>query len=165
MVDFSGGEEHLLSDLSFIQVKNQLKLVTTLYPRVRLLTRLEGGATVVDDLAELPVSLRFFAGGDQSVRGYAYKSLGPLDNGELVGGRYLVAGSVEGEYRFLPKWAVAVFADAGNAFDHGDYALKQSVGIGMRWISPVGPVRVDIAHPINEPARNYRLHLTIGPDL
>jgi translocation and assembly module TamA len=165
MFDLTGGEEHLFSDISFFQARGSVKYVTTLWPSTRLLSRLEGGGTLVDEVVELPASLRFFAGGDQSVRGYAYKSLGPEEQGEVIGGRYLLAGSVEWEYLFRPKWALALFADAGNAFDHGEYSLKRSVGVGIRWISPVGPVRLDVAHPINESDRNYRLHLSIGPDL
>ena len=115
---------------------------------------------------ELPASVRFFAGGDNSIRGYAYQSLGPKDDqGDVVGGRNLLVGSVELERRLLDKWGVALFADSGNAFDRAHVDPRTGIGIGIRWRSPVGPVRLDIAHPLNDSKDTFRIHFSMGPEL
>ncbi len=129
----------------------------------RLLGRVELGATAADELVELPVSVRFFAGGDNSVRGYGYEELGPTnDEGEVVGGRHLLTGSIEYDYPIVGRWSLAVFMDAGNAFDtFEDYEVFRGVGTGVRWRSPIGPIRVDLARPLEEPG-NFRLHISMG---
>ncbi|HAI23845.1 MAG TPA: outer membrane protein assembly factor, partial [Alcanivorax sp.] len=118
------------------------------------------------DVTELPASIRFFAGGDASVRGFAYESLGPLDNdGEVIGGRHLLVGSLEYDHPISEQWSLAVFTDAGNAFNNfDDYEIRHSAGFGVRWRSPLGPIRVDFARGIEE-GREWRLHLSMGPDL
>jgi translocation and assembly module TamA len=105
-------------------------------------------------------------GGDQTVRGYGYESLGPTDvNGDVVGGDLLVSGSFEFEYRPLNKLGFATFFDAGNALDSlSDLSLEMGAGIGFRWATPVGYVRLDVAQPLTEQNRGPRLHFTIGPD-
>ena len=129
----------------------------------RLLGRVELGATAANELVELPVSVRFFAGGDNSVRGYDYEELGPTnDDGEVVGGRHLLTGSIEYDYPVVGRWSLAVFTDAGNAFDSfREYEVFRSVGTGVRWRSPIGPIRVDVARPVEEPD-NFRLHISMG---
>ncbi|WP_341939365.1 autotransporter assembly complex protein TamA [Marinimicrobium sp. C2-29] len=165
----SGSPSSLGSDTSFVQLYGRGKYIQALGAG-RVLLRLEGGVTEVDEFNRLPVSQRFFAGGDSSVRGYDYKSLGPTvispETGEpvVVGGNNLLATSVEYDYRVLPSWAVAAFYDQGNAFDHADFDLKRSVGVGLRWISPIGPVRVDVAKALDGD-RGWKLHLSMGPDL
>ena len=110
--------------------------------------------------------MRFFAGGAQSVRGYAYQSLGPLDDkGNVVGGKHLIIGSVEFEHRFENKWSVAAFYDGGNAIDDLEDKLARGAGFGVRWQSPVGPVRFDLASAITKDGKPWRLHINIGPDL
>ena len=124
------------------------------------------GTTTTPDFEQLPASIRFFAGGSQSVRGYAYESLGPTDeDGDVVGGRHLLTGSIEFEHYFNDRWGVAAFIDAGNAIDDFNDDLEEGVGFGMRWKSPVGPVRVDIANAISSDEKDWRLHISIGPDL
>ena len=82
-----------------------------------------------------------------------------------MGGRYLVAGGVEYQYPLRDKWRLATFIDQGSAFnDLNNYELKTSVGVGVRWVSPVGPIRVDLAHGLDEPG-GIRLHFSIGPEL
>ena len=110
----------------------------------------------------------FFAGGDQSVRGYRYESLGTKDSeaGNVIGGEALVLASLEYEHRFLPKWSAAVFYDTGNAFhDFKTGGLAQGAGIGIRWRSPIGPVRADVACGFSDPRHPIVFHLNIGPDL
>ena len=110
--------------------------------------------------------MRFFAGGAQSVRGYAYRSLGPVDeSGEVVGGKYLLVGSIEFEHSFPNKWGVAVFYDAGDAIDDLDDKLARGAGFGLRWKSPVGSVRIDMATALDLEGNPWRLHISIGPDL
>ncbi|KEA61699.1 Outer membrane protein [Marinobacterium lacunae] len=163
-IDLSGAAESLLSDTSFVQTQVSGKAVYSLTDDLRVLARADIGATAATDFGLMPASRRFFAGGDNSVRGYDYKELGPEDNeGEVRGGRYLLAGSLEMDYRVAPQWRAAVFWDSGNAFDSLDTPLKNSIGVGGRWQSPVGPVRVDLAHPVED--GGFRIHFTLGPDL
>ena len=118
------------------------------------------------DFDEVPYNLRFFAGGDQSIRGYDYKSLSTEQNGYLVGGQNLAVGSLEYNYQFKPKWRGAVFVDAGNAFDKGfNDPVKVGAGFGVRWSSPVGPIRVDVGAGVSEKSVPIRLHFFIGPQL
>ena len=108
------------------------------------------------------------AGGDFSVRGYDYQSLGPKDNdGLVIGGENLLTGSLELDQSVAEKWSVALFADAGNAFDDfDDINLKFGVGAGLRWYSPLGPIRLDLAIPLADDAPDsFRIHITLGPDL
>lgn len=158
--------EALLSDASMASLKLGFKAVLPVTENFRLLTRADIGATHIDDFNALPPSLRFFAGGDHSVRGYAYEQLGPEDeSGTIIGGRYLATASAELDYRFKEKWRIALFTDIGNAMIEPNKKLKQSVGIGIRWISPIGSIRLDLAQAIDEPNKPWRLHLTLGPDL
>ena len=126
--------------------------------------RSELGATQVNDFEELPTSLRYFAGGDNSVRGYDYKSLGPMKDGKVVGGNNLWVNSIEYDYLVRPTWAVAAFYDIGNAADDFHLTLARGTGLGIRWISPIGPVRVDIARALDFP-NGWHLHVSMGPDL
>lgn len=156
----------LLSDLTFVQARASGKLVRGIAPAQRLIGRLDLGTTWVDGFGDLPASLRFFAGGDQSVRGFDYEKLGPRDSsGDVIGGRQLVVASVEYEWMFAGDFGGALFCDTGNAFDGTQMHLERSVGVGFRWRSPVGAVRVDVARAVSEPGAPLRLHLTVGPDL
>lgn len=161
-----GTDTWLGSDTRFVQVLGKGKLIKAINKKSRALLRLDLGASEVGTFGELPVSQRFFAGGDQSVRGYAYNSLGPKDvNGAVVGGRYLMVGSLEYERQVSDKWSVALFYDVGNAMDVLTDPLMHGAGIGVRWQTPIGPVRIDIASALDKPGRPLRLHLFFGPDL
>lgn len=132
----------------------------------RLILRAEQGATLVDQFDQLPTSYRFYAGGMNSVRGYAYKELGPKDaNGLVVGGRFLSVLSVEYEQRFWQDWGVATFIDSGNAYDLEDIKIKTGVGLGVRWYSPIGPIRVDVAVPMDESDSSFQFHFAAGTRL
>ncbi|MDX9767743.1 MAG: autotransporter assembly complex family protein [Ectothiorhodospiraceae bacterium] len=160
-----GAASAVASDTDFGQALFNTKL---LYPfgQGRLIARAEGGTTVTGEVDDFPASLRFFAGGDTSVRGYAYQSLAPRDaDGELIGGRHLLTASLEYDRPVYGRWDAAVFIDAGNAFDRVEEGLKTGVGFGVRWRSPIGPVRLDLAWPLDEDDRSPRLHFTMGPDL
>ena len=157
----------LLSDVDLLQLKFHSKGILPLGSKARFLSRLKAGYNFVDDFDELPATLRFFAGGDSSIRGYEFESLGPVDSdGEVIGGEGLLVGSFEVDYLFKPKWAVAAFVDGGNAFDTNNIQIKTSAGIGALWRSPIGPVKVDIAFPIDDDDEDdFRIHFRLGPEL
>lgn len=161
----SGAHENLLSDISFAQLYGSAKLVQQVGPG-RFLLRAEAATTLADELLELPISVRFFTGGDTSVRGYQYGELGATnDLGEVVGGKHMLVGSVEYDIRVTGNWYAAAFVDSGNSFRTFDnMKLQQSVGLGVRWLSPIGPIRVDVAKGLSENG-GFRLHITMGPDL
>lgn len=169
LFELRGGSETLGSDSSFLQSRVQAEWVVALNQQLRFLTRAEVGATQVDSTSELPLSQRFFTGGGQSIRGFAYNSLGPVNNeGDVVGGRYLAVASVELERRFKGdwnKWGLAVFVDAGNAMNSWDVDPEVAAGFGVRWETPVGMLRIDLAQPLTEPDAGWQLHLSLGPDL
>jgi translocation and assembly module TamA len=161
-VDVHGAHNTLLSTTSFLQGRLQLRGALPLDPVSRLLLRVEVGGTTVAEFDELPPSQRFFAGGDQSVRGYGYQSLGPRDgNGVVVGGNYLSTGSVEAERRIWKNWGAAVFVDAGGAEDDPWPRLFTSAGIGLRYRAPIGTVQIDLAHPLEPGYQAVRLHIGV----
>lgn len=165
-LELRGAADQLLSDTSFVQAIAAAKYILPVGSRGRLLTRGEAGTTWMSAFDELPASVRFFAGGDRSVRGYDYNSLGPKDESDhVIGGRHLLTGSVEYEHRVKGNWRGAVFIDTGNAFDGFGDGLNTGVGVGVRWVSPIGMVRIDVAAAVSEPGNPLRLHVTLGPDL
>ncbi len=164
-MDFKLATEEVFSDMSMVQISGQLKTILPVADRDRLIMRAEIGTTVTSDFNQLPASYRYFAGGDQSIRGFDYKSLSPLnDEGDNIGGKHLVAASVEYEYRLNDSYALAVFADGGNAFTE-KFEVAGAVGVGFRWFSPIGPLRVDVGVPVTDADHNFRIHLSLGPDL
>jgi len=99
------------------------------------------------------------------VRGYPYQAISPrTDSGDAIGGKYLTTGSAEYNYYFREKIALAAFIDTGKAFTESD-DWRYGAGVGLRWRSPVGPLRVDIAHGFDNEDSPYRFHLAIGPEL
>lgn len=165
-LSLSGASKSLLSDTTFGQITVRGKYIKSVTANSRVITRATLGATEVSDFDKLPSSLRFFAGGDNSIRGFDYQELGPEDDdGEVVGGRYLAVGSLEYEHMFVKNWGGAVFTDFGNAANSWSDSFEYSVGIGVRWRSPVGLIRVDIAQGISDEDNPIGLHIVIGPDL
>jgi translocation and assembly module TamA len=163
-----GASESLVSSTSYFQLHTSGKFIRGLGEgEWRVLGRIELGATWADKLTNLPPSKRFFAGGDNTIRGFAYQELGPRDdNNEVIGGRHFAVGSLELERHISGKWSGALFADAGNAFDPDyDSETAYGFGIGARWRSPVGPVRIDIAQGRVDTEEQWRLHIVIGPEL
>jgi len=160
--------EPLLSSTSYLQARANGKLIRGLGDgNWRILARAGLGATLAPSLTGLPASKRFFAGGDNSVRGFGLDKIGPRDSvGEVIGGRFLAVASLELERRLVNQWSAALFTDAGNAFDPDyDAKLQYSAGIGLRWHSPVGPVRIDLARTLSTDEPSLRLHIVIGPEL
>lgn len=162
-----GGTDALLSDVDFAQVRAEGRFIRPLGESSRLLLRAEAGTTWVEEIRDLPVGLRLFAGGDRSLRGYDLREVGPRLDGAVIGGRHLLVGSAEVDHFFGGgKWGMAAFVDAGDAVGRfSDYSAVVGAGLGLRWRSPVGPVRLDIARGFDNPDTDYRIHLTIGPDL
>jgi translocation and assembly module TamA len=161
--DVHGAQQGALSNTSFLQTRTVLRGVYPVIRRTtRLLGRLEYGASLVADFSELPASQRFFAGGDQSVRGYKYQSIGPKDaDGNVIGGRYVTSASIELEHRIVGNWGAAVFYDVGGASDDPGPELFQGVGAGVRYRAPVGSIQVDVAHPLDDPDGGVRLHIGV----
>ena len=160
---------NLLSSASFSQLTADAKWIHAFGARKRnrLILRASAGKTWTDDFSALPPQLRFFAGGDRSVRGYSFQSIGPENNyGRVLGGSNLLVASAEVEHYFSRDWGIATFLDAGNAFDAVDFQPKLGTGIGLRWRSPVGMIRLDLGTPLHDSQRHgVMLHLVIGPDL
>lgn len=158
--------ESLLSDTSFVQLRAEAKWLQQLGDDGRVILRAAAGGMVVDDFDALPPELRFFAGGDRSIRGFDYQEIGDFNaEGKVIGGEYQALASAEYEHYFLPKWGAAVFVDAGDAFTQ-QFDTNVGAGIGVRWKSPVGLVRLDIARPVvSDFDDSWRIHLVIGPDL
>ncbi|MDE1220791.1 autotransporter assembly complex protein TamA [Vibrio aestuarianus] len=132
----------------------------------RGLFRIDGGANITDEFDKLSPSLRFFAGGDNNLRGYGYESISPKDeSGALTGAKYIATTSLEYQYRVVGDWWGAAFVDYGDAFNDSP-EWKTGVGVGIRWASPVGPVRLDFAWGLDsEPGDEFKLHFTLGPEL
>ena len=160
-----GALEPILSDNTFFQVTAGVKEVWPLGKDMRLLARFDAGTTWTSDPEQLPSSVRYYAGGDTSIRGYEYQSIGPRnDRDKVIGGRHMLVGSIELEHRVVGDWSVAAFVDAGDAFERSP-SMKLGAGIGVRWTSPIGPIRLDLAHGFDEPGDAFRIHFTLGPDL
>jgi translocation and assembly module TamA len=150
---------------AFLQILPQGETMISLGNGFSLLLRGQMGVSLQNEpLRSLPPSLRFFAGGDNSVRGYPYQSLGPKNaSGKVVGGKNLLVGSLEIEKAFSSLWGLAVFYDAGNAFDDfSQYEMKQGAGIGLRLFTPLGPIRLDLARQIGETDNQFRFHFSVG---
>jgi translocation and assembly module TamA len=166
-LEVRGGHDGFVSDVSFFQPILTAKVIHGLTRKSRVLLRGEVAGTLIDGFDDLPLSLRYYAGGDNSVRGYGYQRLSPRNaEGDILGGKQKLVGSIEFDYMFRDKWSVATFFDTGNAFDDwDDIGLEQGVGVGIRWYSPVGPLRIDLAKGISEPGSDLRLHIVFGPEL
>lgn len=165
-IELRGTDQVLGSNTSYIQVITKLRLIRSVGGDNRFVARLHAGATSSGNFSELPPTVRFFAGGDESVRGFDYESLGPTDaNGHVIGGTNLLVGSIEYEHHVRGNFYGAVFVDAGNAFEHTDFDAEVGTGAGVIWRSPLGPVRVYLAYPLTKDNPGIRLHLRLGADL
>ncbi|MBW8191000.1 autotransporter assembly complex protein TamA [Neiella marina] len=170
--------DKLRSDANIARFAAQIKWLNRFNDNHRVVIRTGLGASYFEDkdLSDVPPSLRFYAGGDESIRGFAYQSLGPTidyedDEGNqqkiTVGGRYMATGSLEYQYYLNDEWRVAAFTDAGNAFEDLEDSIDwaYSVGGGVHWLSVIGPIKLDIARSISENNPKWRLHINIGAEL
>lgn len=156
------------SDIDFIVFNAQGAIIRTLGEKHRFVGRGSFGWIQTNDFDKVPPDLRFFAGGDRSIRGYDYKSISPKDkSGELRGAERLLTGSIEYQYNVTGKWWGAVFVDAGEAVEKlSDTNFKVGAGFGVRWESPVGPVRLDIARPVGDSeASGIAFYIGLGSEL
>lgn len=164
--ELAGASDSLFSATRFLRSHLAGKAILPVGARGRLLLRGEVGRLAADSFDGVPPSWRFYAGGDASVRGYDYQALGPEDsNGEATGGSRLLVGSAEVDLAVSERWSGALFVDTGSVSvdDFGD-GRAVSFGAGVRWYSPLGPVRVDLALP-QQGDDGFRVHISIGPDL
>lgn len=127
----------------------------------QLVFRAEAGAVQASTREEVPATLLFRTGGDTTVRGYEYQSLGVRVGNATVGGRYYALASAEAIRWINETWGAAAFVDAGNAVDSlGDFSLALGYGVGARLRTPIGPFRLDLAY--GEKSREIRLHFSVG---
>lgn len=164
-LELRGAHPYLGSDTGLAQIIAEGNALLPLPWRLSLHARGKAaGSLLSDPLGDLPPSIRFFAGGDQSVRGFSYQGLGPRDaTGHVVGGRHLLVGSVELERAILKDWGVSVFYDAGNAFnDFNRIQLGQAAGVGLHYYTPVGGLNVSLAKRLGTDRAIYYLHFTVG---
>jgi translocation and assembly module TamA len=164
-LDLHGTHQLLGSDTALVQILAEGSYLVPLPWRLSLHTRAKGGTTLLNDpLRDIPVSLRFFTGGDQSVRGYSYQSLGPRDaSGNIVGGTQLLTGSIELERALFKDWGVSLFYDVGNAFNSfSSVTLFQGAGGGLHYYTSVGGLNLSIARPIGVENPAIHIHFTVG---
>lgn len=132
----------------------------------RVIGRGSLGATIVDSIDLLPPSLRFYTGGDSSIRGYEYNSIGTKDDsGTVIGGRYLVVGSLEIERILTEMWSAATFFDVGSATDDLELVFNKGAGVGVRFRLPFGQIKVDVASAISEDNYPLTIHFMVSGDL
>lgn len=163
--ELRGAADWLGSTTTFAQVRSWARWIRAVGDG-RVIVRGTAGFTYKSEFDELPPSVRFFAGGDESIRGFDYESLGPTDDeGNVIGGSHLLVASIEYEHRLRGNIFGAAFVDAGNAFDNFDVRPEVGAGLGIKWRSPIGPVRAYVGFPVSDSDRSARFHLRLGPDL
>ncbi len=163
--EVTGGHESLLSDVSFLQAVAEAKGIRKIKQhKVKLTGAI--GRTWVNDFHHLPAAYRFFTGGDRTIRGYAFNSIGDHDSsGDNIGGNKLFYASAEYEYFFTDSMAGAVFVDAGDAYSADKATVKVGAGVGFHYYSPIGPIRLDVGHGFDKDRGDkFRVHLNIGPE-
>jgi translocation and assembly module TamA len=151
-----GADQNILSNTSFLQTEIQGKYILSWDDKSRLLFRGDVGYTLTSNLANFPPSLLFYAGGSQSVRGYAYQSLGPAP--------YLVTGSIEYQHKLFNCFYGAIFFDVGNAVNNFPIHLQKGSGLGLVWASPLGPMEVTVGKALDLPGNPVRFQFTMGFD-
>ena len=150
-----------LSDQDFVRGYARYQHYLPMGERDTLGLRAEVGYTFASSKSGIPETYLFRAGGTNSVRGYAYNSLGVRDGEAVVGGRYMTTASLEYTHWFEGDWGMAMFVDAGNVVDDlADARLKYGVGSGVRWRSPAGPIALDLAW--GEESKTPRLHFSLA---
>lgn len=161
---------YLGSDENYLKAKADLKAYYQLVDKVILAGRLSLGLIYpFDEAKDIPLFVHFFSGGSNSIRGYPYQKLGPLDpQGLPIGGNSLLESSLEVRFPIWNSINGVVFADAGSlSRELADYPvdhLKYAIGLGLRYETLIGPIRLDVGHALNPdlPLDKYRIHLSIG---
>jgi len=173
-----GGNKTFGSSIDIAKLTFNLKYLRAISARTTAIASVQYGVISTSDYDRVPASLQFFAGGDNSIRGFGYNTIGHVEEarvalglteeGEVVGGRFLEIFSAELNYRLRDRWSVAIFADGGRAFNNIEGAYRLGAGVGVRWQSPVGPFRLDIAKPMSDVLGDsdaVRVHLSLGPEI
>ncbi|MGZ4960090.1 MAG: autotransporter assembly complex protein TamA [Methylomonas sp.] len=164
--NIAGSYKNPISEASFAQGSASAVWMHPVFDQGRVIVRGEQGVTAVDDFGKLPTTYRFYAGGMNSIRGYAYKELGPKNaRGRVVGGQFLSMVSLEYEHAVLENWGAAAFIDSGNAYNLDSISIKTGVGLGVRWYSPIGLVRLDFALPLDQAKDSFQIHFAAGARL
>lgn len=149
------------STQDFARATGKVNVLIPFGRRFDLSARAEGGIVFADSRFGIPSTFLFRTGGDQTVRGYSYQSIGVPQGSAVVGGRYMAIGSVEGTWWFAGDLGAAAFVDAGDAFDERDaFDPAFGYGVGVRWRSPIGPFRADIAYGVR--SESVRVHFSVG---
>ncbi|MEZ8040810.1 autotransporter assembly complex family protein [Vibrio sp. 1F263] len=159
-------DDTLLSETQVVRFQGQTAWIRSIGNNHRGLTRLQFGGNFADEFDKLSPSLRFFAGGDNSIRGYGYESISPRDESDaLTGAKFIATSSFEYQYRLVGNWWGAAFYDIGDAFNDTP-EWKHGTGVGIRWASPVGPVSLDFAWGLDaKKGDEFQLHFSLGPEL
>ncbi|GIC79570.1 outer membrane protein assembly factor [Moritella sp. F3] len=167
LFSFETASKYWGADTDMLKVQSRTKYLRSLNRTHFFTGRFDLGAIYVDEIESVPASMRFFAGGSQSIRGYDYETVTPTDDaGAYIGGRYLTVGSLEYGYQFAEKWRIGIFADAGTSTNDFSEPVSVGIGTGIRWMTPIGPVKLDFAVPVNSDTdTKYTFHLYIGPEL
>ncbi len=161
-----GAAEELFSDADFFQWTISGKAVLSPFSRWIFSDRVTWGMMLGDGINSIPPSLRFYAGGDNSIRGFSYNSIAPEDSeGRIIGGRYLLVQSVEAERLIGEYFGIAAFWDVGNATDDLSLDFEQGVGLGLRVHMPFGEIKLDIASAVSRSNHPFRLHFSVGGTL
>jgi translocation and assembly module TamA len=151
----------ILTDERFLRATGRIVNYRPVGSSGTFILRGEAGVVASREKVGVPSTLLFRAGGDQSVRGYAYQELGIRQGSAIVPGRYLATASAEYQWWFKPPYGIAFFYDAGNAADTiKELHPKSGYGVGARWRSPVGPINVDVAY--GHAVKKVRLHFSLG---
>ncbi|MEH6588263.1 MAG: autotransporter assembly complex family protein [Halioglobus sp.] len=163
------------SDIDLVRLMANFGFIHSLGQSHRIVLRTDIGTAFVDDADrdQLAPSLNFFAGGNQSIRGYGYQSIGNettvLDDAGnpvtlVVGGDRLLTASAEYQYSFTESWRGALFVDAGDAFDEGEFEANIGAGFGVHYVTQIGAIRLDLANPVTDDNPSWRIHLAIGAE-
>lgn len=155
--NIKGASDQVLSHNNFFQTDIKGKLIFSPTEYSRAILRANLGYTVVNDLTKLPFTMRYFAGGLDSVRGYNYSSIGP--------GRYLETASIELQHQLIGDLSGAVFYDVGTATDHFNDRLFRGSGVGLIYRSMLGPIKIYFERALSKPGKPFHMDFSIGPDL
>jgi len=171
--------QNIGSDSNFFRFYAKWKYITSFNEKHRFVARAESGFLEFsdNDTASISPSLSFYAGGDQSIRGFAYQSIGgnipnpnyQLENNEketlTIGGTRLLVGSVEYQYQFQDKWRAAMFFDGGSAYRKNNFKGIYSIGTGIHYLSPIGAIRLDLGYSLSKDNPSWRIHFNLGAEL
>jgi translocation and assembly module TamA len=156
-----GGSPEQLSTRSFVRGVVTGSLFFPAQRNGDLLFRGQAGIVTSSSREGIPSTFLFRTGGDQTIRGYAFESIGVEQDGAIVGGRRLLLGSAEYTHWIGEGWGVAGFVDSGSAWDSGaNTRIATGYGVGLRVRTPIGPIRADLAYgALNS---DWRIHFSVG---